>query len=287
VKQEILRLPLQLRRAFGEWNQVEAPRLGASLAFYTLLSLAPLLLVVVGVAGLVFDRTAAQRQLVEQFQEVVGGKSAEAIEIILQETHKPASGLLASVVGFCILLVAASGVLIELREALNRIWHVPVKPRSNFVGFLKNQLLNFGMVLAVGFMLLVSLVVSAGIAAADKFARSTIDAPMHWFLVANFVISLFVTTIMFTLIFRWIPDARIGWRSLLPGAFVTALFFTIGKHLISLYLGKTSVGSAYGAAGSLVVLIAWVYYSAQVFFFGAAFTHVTTEITGENADGNR
>jgi membrane protein len=266
----------QLRITFSEWNEDDAPRLGASLAFYTLLSLAPLLIVVIGIAGLAFGRAAAQQQVVGQLQQLVGAESAKAIQAILQ-AQKPSTGLIASIAGFAVLLAGASGVFTELRVALNRIWRVPPKPTQGFMGIVRERLFSFGLVLAVGFLLLVGLVVSAGIAAADKFVRDALPLPAIVFMIVNILVSLGITTFVFALLFKFIPDTHIPWRRVWPGALATAIFFTVGKVLIGLYLGKASVGSAYGAAGSLVVLIVWIYYSAQLFFFGAAFTHVQNQ----------
>ena len=265
----------RLKKTFSEWKKREAPRRGAALAFYTILSLAPLLILVVALSAFLFGKAGAQEQILSQFRQLVGEDGARVIESVLTSADKPSAGLVASVIGVVTLLLGAAGVLVELRESLNRLWDVQIKKRAGgIIGFLRGKILSLGMVLAFGFLLLVSLAVSAGLTASGKFfAHLGVLPPSAWEVV-NFLLSMAVVAALFALIFRFLPDVRLPWRDVWRGAVLTAVLFTIGKTLIGFYLGKAGVGSAYGAAGSLVVLVVWIYYSAQIFFFGAMFTRV-------------
>jgi membrane protein len=262
-----------LKTAAVEWDRRGASRAGASLAFYSLLSLAPLLVVVVWICATVFDTAQLREQLLAQFQQMVGQEAARALDTVLRSAQKPGAGILANIIGSLTLLLGASGVLLELHTALNQLWDVPVRPSSStLVGMIRERFLSFGMVLGVGFLLLISLSVSACLSLIGKyFGRFEWFQPTLWEAV-NFLVSLLVIATMFALIFRWVPDVRLPWPSIWQGAALTAILFTVGKTAIGLYLGKTGVGSAYGAAGSLVVLVAWIYYSAQIFYFGAILT---------------
>jgi membrane protein len=270
-----------LKETFRQWNSHEAPRMGAALAFYSVLSLAPLLILVVGICALVFGTAGAQAQLLEQFRAMMGDEGAHAIQAVLTSAQKPATGVLASVFGLITLLLGASGVFIELRAALNKLWEAESQSvASGIWSLVKDRFLSVGMVLALGFLLLVSLVISAGLGAAGKFFATVGFLPPAVWEVVNFIVSLGVVAAIFALILRFVPDIRAPWRDIGVGAVLTAVLFTIGKTAIGIYLGKAGVGSAYGAAGSLVVLIVWVYYSAQIFFFGAMFTRVYAQAHG-------
>ena len=270
-----------LKQSFAQWSSRDAPRMGASLAFYSILSLAPLLILAVGICALAFGAAGAQKQLLEQFRGMVGNEGARAIEVVLNSAQKPATGLLASVIGLATLLFGASGVFVELRAALNTLWDIkPAATASGLWSFIKDRFLSVGMVLAIGFLLLVSLSISAALGAAGKFFASVGFLPPAVWEAVNFVLSLSVVAGMFGLIFRFVPDIRLPWSDIWRGAALTAILFTAGKTLIGIYLGKAGVGSAYGAAGSLVVLVVWIYYSAQIFFFGAMFTRVYAQAHG-------
>ena len=266
----------RLKTTFTEWKSREAPRRGAALAFYTVLSLAPLLILTVALGALLFGKAGSQEQILTQFRQLVGDDGAHAIESVLRSAQKPSSGILASAFGFLTLLLGASGVLMELRDSLNKLWDVePAKRVGGIRGFIRNKILSLGMVMAFGFLLLVSLIVSAGLTVSSKFLSDLgVLPPLVWEGV-NFLISFAAVAGLFGLIFRFLPDVRLPWRDIQRGALLTAILFTVGKTLIGFYLGKAGVGSAYGAAGSLVVLVVWIYYSAQIFFFGAVFTRVT------------
>ncbi|PWU01063.1 MAG: YihY/virulence factor BrkB family protein [Terriglobia bacterium] len=264
-----------LKQTFNEWNHHEAPRMGAALAFYSVLSLAPLVILVVGICALVFGTSGAQTQILNQFRELVGDQGAAAIETVLKSAQKPTSGIIASIFGLITLLLGASGVFLELRAVLNKLWDAEQpNTASGIWAFIKDRFLSVGIVLAIGFLLLVSLVISAALGTAGKFFSNLGFLPPVVWEVFNFIVSLAAVAAMFGLILRFIPNIRLPWSDIGIGSALTAVLFTIGKTIIGLYLGKASVGSAYGAAGSLVVLVVWIYYSAQIFFFGAMFTRV-------------
>jgi membrane protein len=266
-----------LKKTSSNWSAHNAPRLGASVAFYTLLSFAPMLVLTVAVAALVFNHEKAQTGLIDAARQMIGARGADTVTSLLANAQNASSGLMASVIAFFTLLFGASGVFVELRDALNIIWDATPQDESGVLGIIKQRLFSFGMVLAVGFILLVSLVLSAGLAVLGKFFGPLLPLPAAVFHVINFVISFIVITVLFALLFKFVPARHIAWRDVRIGAIGTALLFTIGKFLLGFYLGKASVGSSYGAAGSLVAVIVWVYYSAQIFFFGAEFTRVYAE----------
>ena len=263
-----------LRESFSAWNQHEVPRMGAALAFYTILSLAPLVILVISIVALVIGESSAQDQLIGQVRNMVGNKGAEAVKGLIDQAREPAAGSFAVVIGVITLLIGASGVFGELRSALNKIWNVAPRHENGVWAEVRLRFFSFGMVLAVGFLLLVSLLVGTALAAVGKFFGGMLPLPEFVLGGINLMVSLGGTVILFALMFRYVPEKKIAWRRLWVGATATAVLFTLGKFLIGLYLGKAGVGSAYGAAGSFVVLIVWVYYSAMIFLFGAEFTHV-------------
>ena len=261
--------------SFSAWGKHKAPRLGASLAFYTLLSLAPLLLVVVSVVGLVLGHQAAEADIVAQVRSTVGLQGARAVQALLEGSRNTTHGIVATAFGVLTLLFGASGVLIELRDALNTIWEVPTPQLSGVKwvsSFIKERLFSFALVLAIGFVLVVSLALSAWIAALGVYSASVLpihEAILH---VLNFIVSFAIITGLFSAIYKFLPDVRIEWHDVILGGAVTSALFTLGKLALGIYLGKASFASTYGAAASTVVLIVWVYYSGQIFFLGAEFT---------------
>lgn len=263
-----------LRDTFNEWNEDKAPRLAATLAYYTIFSIAPLLVIAIAIAGLVFGQEAARGQLDNQIQGLIGPVGADAVQEMIQSASKPSSGILATVIGLITLLFGASGVFAQLKDALNTIWDVPPAPNRGVRGILRGQFLSFTMMLGIGFLLLVSLVISAGLSAFGSFLGEMFPGLTFVMQIVNIVISFAVVTLLFAIMFKVLPDAAIAWSDVWFGAAFTALLFTIGKFLIGVYLGSGTVASAYGAAGSLVVLLLWVYYSAQILFFGAEFAQV-------------
>ncbi len=263
-----------LRATYSAWNAHDAPRLGAALAFYSLLSLSPLVVLVTAIGGAIFGRSLAQEQVLAEVQNMMGKDAVNVIQGAIQHAQNSSSTTLASIFGLLTLLVGASGVFTELQDDLNAIWGVSPQTFSGFWGIVRERFFSFGMVLAVGFLLVVSLVISAVLAAVGKFFSGFLPLTESILSIINFFFSLAGITAAFALIFKYVPDVRVGWRPVWEGAVATALFFTIGKSMIGLYLGKAALGSPYGAGGSLVVLTAWVYYSAMIFLFGAEFTHV-------------
>lgn len=278
-----------LEDSISGWNRHKAPRLGASLAFYALLSLAPLLLVVVSIVGLVFGQKTAQHGVVEQIQLLAGSEAAKGIQGSLEGSRNTTHGIIATVAGVLTLLFGASGVLIELRDALNVIWEVPTPELSGIrmiKSFLKERLFSFALVLAIGFVLVISLAISTWISALTALSVSMFpgyEALLH---VLNAVISFVVITGLFAAIYKVVPDVSIEWRDVILGGAVTSFLFTIGKLLLGLYLGKASFASTYGAAASIVVLIVWVYYSGQIFFLGAEFTRTFAHRYGSQPTQN-
>ncbi|GAB4207341.1 MAG: YihY/virulence factor BrkB family protein [Roseiflexaceae bacterium] len=266
-------LPL-IKGAFSDWNEDKAPRLAAAVAYYTVFSLAPLLVIVIAIAGLVFGEEAARGALSNQIEGLVGSTGAQAIEEMIKGASHRESGIIATVIGIVTLLFGASGLFGQLQDALNTIWEVQPKPGQGIVATLKQRFFSFTMVLGTGFLLLVSLVVSAALAGVVQYFQGFLPGADWIWQVVNFVIGLAVTTLLFALIFKIIPDAEIAWSDVWIGAAATAVLFSVGRLLLGLYLGRSSFGSTYGAAGSFVVLLIWIYYSAQILFLGAEFTQV-------------
>jgi membrane protein len=268
-----------LLKSWKEFNDDQAPRLGAALAYYTLLSLAPLLILLIAVAGLVFGKQAAQGQLLNEINNMVGTQGGQAIQEMIKSASKPSSGIIASIIGFLTLIFGASSVAGELKASVNVIWDLPVKS-GNVKYMIKQRSMALAVVLGCGFLLLVSLVVSSAISAAGKFVADMLPMPEFVLQVLGFVLSLAVITGVFAVLLKYLPDVHVEWRDVLAGAAFTALLFTIGEYLIGMYLGKAGFASTYGAAGSLVIVLVWVYYSSQIFFFGAEFTQVYSKDYG-------
>ena len=258
--------------------------MGAALSYYTLFSLAPLLIIVIAVAGAVFGQEAARGEIVSQLRALMGEEGAIAIEGMLKAARERAKGVVATIVGIVILLIGATAIFAELQSALDRIWRTPAPPHESGIWrLLRTRLLSFGLVLGLGFLLAVSLVVSAGLAALGKWWGGWLQGSEVFLEILNFVVSYGIFAVLFAMIYKIIPRAVISWHDVWTGAAVTALLFTIGKMLIGLYLGKIGLASGFGAAGSLAVLLAWIYYSAQVFLFGAEYTWVYANRHGSHA----
>jgi membrane protein len=272
-----------IKAAFNRWNEINAPRLGAALAFYTTLSIAPLLVLSIAIAGLVLGPKAAQGEVMAQVEGLVGREGGRILQSLLLDAGRLSSGLIAAVASISLLLIGASSVFGELRDSLNLVWFARNSTSSGLVQMIKTRFFSFALVLGIGFLLLVSLLFSAAIAAAGKFFGGFLPLPEGVLHLLNGVVSFASVTIFFGLLYKVVPDVRIEWRDVWIGAAVTAALFSIGKLLIGLYLGKAGVGSAYGAAGSVVVFLVWVYYSAQIFFLGAAFTQEFSERHGSRA----
>lgn len=269
---------------FHEWSEDKAPRLGAALAYYSAFSIGPLVLLVVGAASLIFGADAAQGEVVDEIKGTVGEPVAEALQQMLAHGHETGWGAGATVLGVVTLLFGASGVFGQLQDALNTVWKVAPKPGRGIMGILRDRFLSLTMVLGTGFLLLVSLVLTAALSAlSTSLARALPGAAVFW-QVLNQVVAFGATTALFALIFRLLPEARVAWRDVWVGAVLTAVLFTLGKFLLGWYLGREGVTSGFGAAGSLVVILLWVYYSSLILLFGAEFTRVYAQQVGSGIE---
>ena len=273
-----------IARVFGTalraWWDDDAPRLGASVAYYTLFAIAPVLVVATAVAGMAFGEEAVRGEIIDQLDHLVGREGAAAIQSLLEGASQRRAGIIATVIGTITFVVAATGAFLELQTALNNIWRVKANPGANLKAFLIDRVRSLGLVVAIGFLLMVSLAMTAGLAAFGAWiASGSTSIPLVW-AVINLLVSMTVTTALFGLLYRSLPDVQLRWRDVTTGAFVTALLFTLGQQLIGLYLGQSSIASSYGAAGSFMVLLLWVYYSCQIVLFGAEFTRVYAERCG-------
>ena len=260
-------------------GQRKVPQLGAALAYYTVFSIVPLLVIIIAMIGLIFGQEAAQSYILEQLAGLLGEQSTAAIKDMIERANQPSTGIIATVVAFATLLFGATGLFGQLQDSLNSIWGVQTKDRGMW-GLIQDRFLSVLAVVGTGFLLLVSLVMSAGLAAFGKWFGGWLPAPEFVLQGLNFLLSFAVITGLFAMMFKVLPDARVAWRDVWVGAALTSMLFTIGKSAIGLYLGKSDVGSAYGAAGSLVILLVWVYYSAQILLFGAEFTQVYANRAG-------
>lgn len=267
------------REVVDELQADQPLHLAAALSYYTLLSLAPLLIVVVSIAGLALGREAVEGRLVDEMRGMIGQSGAEVIQTILSNAEGPKRGIVALTIGLVTLVIGATTALIELQSALNRIWDVKAeaKVKRHFLwSLVRDRILSLAMIFTFGFLLLVSLVISTALTAAGTWLEGRVALqPVVW-QVVNTIISFGIVTVFIAMIFKFLPDAKIRWRDVWFGAVITSILFAVGKYAIGLYLGRASVGSAYGAAGSVVVLMAWIYYASLIFFVGAEITHVYT-----------
>lgn len=268
-----------------EWQEDQAARLAAAMAYYTTFSLAPLLVLVLAITGLFGGRDAAQGLVMNQVEDLVGPEGREFVGSMIENASYSSTGLVASILGGVTLLIGALGAFNELQNALNRIWDVEPKPIKGWgkrvLDFIFKRLLSFSILLGIGFLLLVSLVVSAGLSAINEYLAAIPALSTVILQALNLVISIGLITLLFALIFKFIPDVEISWNNVWLGAFITAVLFAIGKFLIGLYLGSSDVGTTFGAAGSMALIMIWVYYSSQILFLGAEFTQVYSKVTGE------
>ena len=269
------------KRALAGWWNDNVPRLGASLAYYTLFAIAPILLVAIAIAGLVFGPEAVRGEITGQIRGMVGEEGARTVQGMLEGASRRESGILATAIGVVTFILTSTGAFLELQTALNNIWRVKPKENVNLRSFLVDRLKGFALVVGVGFLLLVSLVVSAGLAALGKYIGGLLPGWVALLQVLNVLVSFGVITLLFAMVYKVLPDVRLQWRHVWVGAATTAGLFTLGKFLIGLYLGTTSTTSTYGAAGSVIVVLLWVYYASQIVLLGAEFTRVYTESTGE------
>ena len=264
-----------LKQTWTEWNEDKAPRLGAAFAYYTIFSLAPLLVVAITIAGFVFGDKAAGNQIQSEISGMIGESAAKMVQDMIKSAgENKNAGIFASVASIATLLLGSSALFAQLQDSLNTIWEVAPKPSGGIMQMIIQRLLSFSMVLGVGFLLLVSLVLSAGITAAGHFMSDYLPMPEWTLQLLNFGVSFFVITILFAMIFKILPDVEVKWHDVWIGAAITSLLFALGRYGLSIYLGRAGVSSTYGAAGSLVLILLWVYYAAQILFFGAEFTQV-------------
>jgi len=269
--------------ALKAWWDDDALRLGASLAYYTLFAIAPVLLVATGIAGLVFNTDTVRAEIVNQLDQLVGPEGAHAVQSLLDGASQRRAGIVATTVGSVAFVIAATGAFLELQAALNTVWRVKL-PGTHLKALLIDRLRSFGLVIAIGFLLMVSLAVTAALAAFSAWlSRHSSSVPLMWSGV-QLVVSLIGITSLFALLYRVLPDVRLGWRDVTTGAFVTAVLFMLGQQLIGLYLGRSALASSYGAAGSVMILLLWVYYSCQILLLGAEFTRVYAQRRGTSVD---
>lgn len=273
-----------IKSSINGWIDDDAASMGAALAYYTIFAMAPLLLMFIAIAGIFFGDVYAEQELLKQFQELVGNNGAQALSVILKGARNVEDGFFSLIVSGVALFVGATTVFAELQRDLDRIWKVSYPQGSSVWKFFKTRLLSFGLILGVGFLLAVFLVISALVAAFSNFSGQWFRNIEPIIQVINFIISFGVITILFAMIYKFLPDARIAWSDVWLGAAITSLLFSVGKFGIGLYLGKSAIASSFGAAGAFVVLIAWIYYSAQVFLLGAEFTYVYSRDFGSLKD---
>jgi membrane protein len=269
-----------IKDTFSEWSEDKAPRLSAALAYYTAFSLAPILVIVIAIVGLVLDRGTVQESVIQQVGGLAGSGGADLIRTMLEASQDFDSNLMAMIIGIAALIFGATGVFGALQDALNTMWEVASKPKQGILGFIKSRFFSFAMVIVVGFLLLVSLVISAALVALNEWSLALLPGFEVVFQILNVITSFLAITLLFALLFKYVPDAEIKWRDVWFGAVITALLFSIGKQAIGLYLGNSDPGSKFGGAGALVIILLWVYYSAMILFLGAEFTQVYTNTFG-------
>lgn len=273
-------IPL-IKNTFSKWSEDKAARLAAALAYYTIFSIPPLLIITIAIAGLVFGQEAAESRIIAQFSSLIGADSAEALQAMIANARHPGESVAAAIFGVIILLFGASGVFGQLQDALNTIWGVAPKPGQGILSMIKNRFFSFSMVLGLSFLLLVSLIISTALATVGEFVTALLPGLTILAQLLNLLISLSAVTVVFALIFKVVPDVEIAWSDVWIGAAVTAVLFVVGQFAIGLYLGNSDVTSTYGAAGALVVILLWVFYTAQIMFIGAEFTQVYADRYGK------
>lgn len=261
-----------LRTTLNQWFEDKASRLAAALAYYTAISLAPILVIILALTGAILGEEAARGEIAHQTEWLWGNVGSAAVQEIIKNASRPSSGVLATLISIGALLFGASGVFGALQDGLNTIWEVIPKPGREIMAIIKERFISLAMVLGVGFLLLVSFVISSALAAFGKYFAAWFYFPGSLTQVMNLLLSTVVITFLFAVIFKALPDVKIAWKDVWLGALLTSILFSIGKYVIGEYVGRSAIGSAYGAAGSLVAILIWVYYSAQILFLGAEFT---------------
>ncbi|MGE5681920.1 MAG: YihY/virulence factor BrkB family protein [Bacillota bacterium] len=269
-----------IKQLFSEYSENKVPKLGASLAYYTIFSIAPLLIIAIAVAGFIFGKDAAQGQLSGQLKSLVGNEGAILIQTAIQNSSNVSSGIIATLVSILTLIIGATAVFIEIQDSLNTIWKVRPRSEKPFKDFFRTRLTSFILVVGMGFLLMVSLIVSAAISALTDLIDKYLSVPGYVFQLIDIVLSLSVIFVLFSMIFKLLPDVELKWKDVRTGALFTTILFVVGKYLIGLYLGKSSVSSVYGAASSLAIILVWIYYSSQILYLGAEFTYVYVQRYG-------
>ena len=261
-----------LRETMSQWVNHNDARQGAALAYYSVFSLGPVIVIAVAIAGILLGANAARGDVTDALQGLLGNTGAQAINAMLEAASRPRDGIVASVVGIATLLIAAIGVVVQLKDALNTVWEVEQAPYSGLWSFLRKYILSLAGVIALGFLLLVSMLATTALSAAGKYISPNLpEASLH---IVNFGVSISVITSLFAMVFKWLPDTVVRWRDVWPAAAMTAVLFETGKFLIGFYIGKQGLESNFGAAASIVIVLIWVYYSAQIVLFGAEFSNV-------------
>jgi membrane protein len=268
------------RETFKEWQEDNASRIAAALAYYAVFSISPLLVIAIAIAGTFFGQQTAQNQITQQLTALVGKDGVQPVLMALDNINQPEIKGVASLISVGVLLLGASGFFAQLQDALNTVWKVKPQPGQGIWIFVRKRVSSFLMVLAIGFLLILSLILSAVVATLSKYRVDYLPGSAILWENLDFIVSLGLMTFIFSLMFKYVPDAKIAWKDVFVGSVITAVLFLFGKFLLGVYLSKGSLGSAYGAAGSLIVLLAWIYYSAQIILFGAEFTQVYTRIYG-------
>lgn len=279
---------LLLKTAFADFFEDRAPRMGAALAYYTLFSLAPLLIVAVAIGGAVFGEQAAEGKIRQELEGMLGPNSAAAIEDVVHRTaNRPEQGIAATLVGIAVMFFGATNAFAALKESLNTIWGVDRRPGGAIRIFVVDRLWSFAMAAAIGFLLLVSLLFSALVGATSQWLSEWLPIPPNSIFALDWGVMFVLTTVLFAALFKYLPDVRIAWADVWFGAIITAILFTVGKALIGLYLGRAAIASAYGAAGSLVVVLIWTYFSAQIFLFGAELTQAKAKLFARKVESGK
>ncbi|MDJ0569680.1 MAG: YihY/virulence factor BrkB family protein [Pleurocapsa sp. MO_192.B19] len=276
-----------LQETFKEWQKDKASRIAAALAYYTVFSISPLLVIAIAIAGSFFGQEAAQQQITDQLTALVGEDGVKPILLALDNMSQPKIRGLASLISIGVLILGASGIFAQLQDALNTVWKVKPQSGQGLLLFIRKRISSFLMVLAIGFLLMLSLILSAVVATLSKYRTDFLPGSAILWENLDFIVSLGLITFLFGLMFKYVPDIKIAWKDVLVGSVITALLFLFGKFLLGLYLSKGSLGSAYGAAGSLIVFLAWVYYSAQIILLGAEFTQVYAQMYGSKTQPSK
>lgn len=276
-----------LKRTFQEWQEDKASRIAAALAYYTVFSISPLLVIAIAIAGAFFGQDAAQEQIMEQLTGIVGEDAIEPVLMALNNISQPKIRGLASLISIGVLMLGASGIFAQLQDALNTVWNVEPQPGQGIFLFIRKRISSFFMVLVIGFLLILSLILSTIVTTVSQYQVDFLPGSQILWENLDFIVSLGLMTFLFSLMFKYVPDVEITWKDVFVGSLITALLFIFGKFLLGVYISRGSLGSAYGAAGSLIVFLAWVYYSAQIILFGAEFTQVYSQMYGSKIRPNK